>query len=125
VPQEDRLIVLCVWNALVVFVSLFFLTGALGKSVLVSAFVLVSSLLGFGQRWLLRGGFGLAVLAIAVVVGVIPHPDQWKDALRDVRAFLEYRVNGVGPTAIRTEQPPIRPVVNSEQLAGSTEPGRW
>ena len=50
--QDDRLAVLCVWNGLVVFVSVFFLTGAFFKSASVAAFVLISCLLGFGQRWL-------------------------------------------------------------------------
>jgi hypothetical protein len=99
VTQEDRMAVLCVWNGLVVFVSMFFLTGAFFKSVLIAAFVLISCLLGFGQRWLLRGGFAVSVLAIGVLVGAIPHPDQWKNFFRDVRASLEYRNNVVSAAA--------------------------
>jgi hypothetical protein len=107
VTQDDRLAVLCVWNALVVFLSVFFLTGAFFKSAFIAAFVLISCLLGFGQRWLLRGGFAVSVLAIAVLVGAIPHPDQWKDLFRDVRAFLEQRNNVVSSSAAAPDVPPF------------------
>jgi hypothetical protein len=115
VTQDDRLAVLCVWNGLVVFVSVFFLTGAFFKSALIAAFVLISCLLGFGQRWLLRGGFVVSVFAIGVLVGAIPHPDQWKDLFRDVRASLEYRNSVVSPSAAASDLSPLRGVASSDQ----------
>jgi hypothetical protein len=115
VTQDDRLAVVCVWNGLVVFVSVFFLTGAFFKSALIATFVLISSLLGFGERWLLRGGFAISVLAIGVMVGAIPHPDHWKDVFQDVRAFLEYRNNVVSSTAAAPDLAPFRPVASSDQ----------
>jgi hypothetical protein len=81
---------MCVWNGLVVFVSAYYLIGDLFKSALIAIFVLISCLLGFGLRWLLRGGFALAVFAIAVAVGAMPQPDKWKSLLGDVRGFLEH-----------------------------------
>jgi hypothetical protein len=121
VSQDDRLAVLCVWNGLVTFVSLFFLTGAFFKSALISIFVLVSSLLGYGQRWLFRGGFVIAVLAIAVFVGAIPHPDQWKDLFHDVRALLGHRTNEVSSTTAEPEFTRFRPVANGDQPRGPAE----
>jgi hypothetical protein len=124
VSQDDRLAIVCVWNGLVVFLSLLFLTGAFFNAALIAIFVLVSCLLGFGQRWLLRGGFAVAVLAIAVLVGAIPHPDQWKDLFRDVRAFLEYRTNVVDPSAAAPSLAPFRPVARSDQSTGPDESRR-
>lgn len=40
--QDDRLVLLYVWNALIVFASMPFLTGAFFKSALAAAFVWVS-----------------------------------------------------------------------------------
>jgi hypothetical protein len=111
---------LCAWNALIVSVSVLYLTGVLIKSAVIAAFVLISSLLGFGQRWLARGGFAIAVLAIAVSLGAIPHPSQWGDLFRDLRALLEYRINGVSPTKAAPER-----TVKSDQFAGSEEARRW
>jgi hypothetical protein len=91
VQQDDRLALLWLWNGLVVFGAIFFLTGALFKSVLIAAFVWISSALGYGQRWLLRGGFALAGLAIAVHLGILPAPEQWGSNLRDAWILLGYR----------------------------------
>jgi hypothetical protein len=88
--QDDRLALMCVWNGVVVFVSGWYLTGSLIKSAVVAIFVLISCLLGYGVRWLLRGGFAVTIFAIAVLVGAIPHPDQWKDLVGDVSGFLEH-----------------------------------
>src|SRR5262249_52457565 len=100
---------MCVWNGLVVFVSLVFLTGAFFKSVVIGIFVLFSGLLGLGQLWLFRAGFAIGVLAIAVWLGAIPHPDRWGDVFRDARAFLEYRINGVSSTTAAPERTPVSP----------------
>jgi hypothetical protein len=124
VSHDDRLAIMCVWNGLLVFISVLFLTGGIFKAALIAIFVLVSCLLGFGQRWLLRGGFVVAVLAIAVWIGAIPHPDQWKDLFRDVRAFLEYRTNAVSPTAAAPDFASFRPVASSEQSTASDESRR-
>ena len=122
--QEDRLTMMCAWNGVIVFFSVLFLTGAFFKSALIAIFVLVSCLLGFGQRWLFRAGFAASILAIAVLLGLIPHPDQWRDLLRDVRAFLEYRTNVVNSTAAAPEFTPFRPVARSDPATDSDELGR-
>jgi TctA family transporter len=69
--EEDRTLVLSVWAGLVSVVAIYFLTGNFLKA----AFVGVSSLLGYGTRWVLKGSFAIAVLAIAVALG-LPSPDQ-------------------------------------------------
>jgi hypothetical protein len=91
VHEDDRLTTLWMWNGLVVFGSMLFLTGSLFKSALIAAFVWASSALGYGQRWLLRGGFALAVLGIAVYLGVLPPPEQWSSRLRDAWSLLGCR----------------------------------
>jgi hypothetical protein len=98
--QEDRLALMCVWNGVVVFVSGWYLTGSLIKSAVIAIFVLVSCLLGYGVRWLLRGGFAVSIFAIAVAVGAIPRPDQWKNLVGGVRKSLEH-----SPDTARAETP--------------------
>jgi hypothetical protein len=113
---------MCVWNGLLVFISVLFLTGGIFKATLIAIFVLVSCLLGFGQRWLLRGGFVVAVLAILVWIGAIPHPDQWKDIFRDVRASLG--TNMVTPTVAAPDAAPFRPLASSERSTDRDESRR-
>jgi hypothetical protein len=48
---------------------------------------LVSCLLGLGQRWLFRGSFAIAIVAIAVALGA-PSPDQWAQLFEDARQTL-------------------------------------
>jgi hypothetical protein len=91
VQQDDRLVLLYVWNALIVFASMPFLTGAFFKSALAAAFVWVSCALGYGQRWLLRGGFALAALAFAIVLGVVPPLEKWGSSFRDAGDLLRYK----------------------------------
>ena len=84
----ERVIVLQGWNALVVFFSVLYLTGGFIKAMVVAGFVLVSGLLGFGQRWLLRGGFLVSVFALAVYLGALPPPQEWPDHLKQAREFV-------------------------------------
>ena len=91
VQQDDQLALLYVWNALIVFASMLFLTGAFFKSALTAAFVWVSCMLGYGQRWLLRGGFALGALAFAILLGVIPPLEQWGSSFRDASDLLRYK----------------------------------
>jgi hypothetical protein len=85
--EDDRLALLWLWNALVVFVALFFLSRAPFQSALVAVFVWVSCALGYGVRWLLRGGLTLAALALAVFAGWLP-PEKWGSSFRDLWALL-------------------------------------
>jgi hypothetical protein len=66
--------------AVVLFAAILYLTGSFWKAILVSIFVLVASILGFGPR----GSFAIAILAIAVVLGA-PSPDQWVQLWQDAR----------------------------------------
>jgi len=54
------------------------------KAALIGAFVGVSSLLGYGTRWVLKGSFAIAVFAIAVALG-LPPPDQWLQLVSQVQ----------------------------------------
>jgi hypothetical protein len=90
--EQQRGLAASFWAGLVSFCSLFYLAGSFSKAATVGAFVLVSCLLGFGQRWLFRGAFAIAILAIAVALGA-PSPDQWAQLLHDARRTL---VAGMG-----------------------------
>jgi ABC-type proline/glycine betaine transport system permease subunit len=81
--EEDRALVLSVWTALVSVVAIYFLIGSFWKAALIGAFVGGSSMLGWGTRWVLNGSFVIAVLAIAVALG-LPMPDQWLQVLNEV-----------------------------------------
>jgi uncharacterized membrane protein len=70
--------------AVVLFAAMLYLTGSFWKAILVSIFVLVSCVLGFGRRWLLWGSFATAIVAIAVVLGA-PSPDQWVQLWQDAQ----------------------------------------
>ena len=82
--EQERQEALSFWAGLVSFVALFYLIGSFWKA---GIFVLGSCLLGLGQRWLFRGSFAIAILAIAVALGA-PSPDQWTQLLQDARQTL-------------------------------------
>ena len=63
----------------VLFAAMLYLTGSFWKAILVSIFVLVSCVLGFG----LRGSFAIAIVAIAVMLA--PSSDQWMQLWQDAR----------------------------------------
>jgi hypothetical protein len=69
--------------AVVLFSAILCLTGSFWQAILVGVFVLVACLLGFGRRWLLGGLFAIAIVAVAVVLGV-PTRDQWLEWWQDV-----------------------------------------
>jgi hypothetical protein len=85
--EEERRVALSVWAGLVSFAALLYLTGSFWKAAVIGAFVLVSCVLGLGQRWLLRGSFAIAIVAIAIALGA-PSPDQWAQLLQDARRTL-------------------------------------
>ena len=88
--EDERLLALSLWVGVVLFSAILYLTGSYSKAILIGIFVLISCLLGFGRRWLLRGSFAVAIVAIAVALGA-PSPDQWSQLLQDARrAFFAW-----------------------------------
>jgi hypothetical protein len=85
--EDERLLALSLWVGVVLFTAILYLTGSYWKAILIGVFVLISCLLGFGRRWLLRGSFVIAIVAIAVALGA-PSPDQWSQLLQDARRAL-------------------------------------
>jgi hypothetical protein len=85
--EDERLLALSLWVGVVLFTAILYLTGSYWKAILIGVFVLISCLLGFGRRWLLRGSFAVAIVAIAVALGA-PSPDQWSQLLQDARRAL-------------------------------------
>jgi ABC-type proline/glycine betaine transport system permease subunit len=89
--EEDRALVLSVWAALVSAVAICFLIGSFWKATLIGAFVGGTSLLGYKTKWVLNGAFAVAVLAIAVALG-LPPPDEWLRLIHQVQqAVVAYR----------------------------------
>jgi hypothetical protein len=86
--QGERTAAMCGWCALVVFISVFYFTGGFVKSTIAAIFVLVSGAIGFGRRWILRGGFLVSVLALAVYLRALPHPEEWTNHLKSAQAFV-------------------------------------
>jgi hypothetical protein len=67
------------WNAIVYGICLYALGIDLMKSLLIMLLALVCVLLGYGSRWILRGGVGILGLAILIWIGAIPPAGQWHD----------------------------------------------
>jgi hypothetical protein len=82
--EEERRDILSLWAGFVSAVAIYFLIGNSWKAVLIGAFIGGSVGLGYGTRWLLNGSFAVAVLAIAVALG-LPSPDQWLQLLYGAR----------------------------------------
>jgi hypothetical protein len=82
--EDIRLVALSLWASVVSFSAILYLSGSFWKAILVGIFVLISCVLGFGGRWLLRGSLAVAIVAIAVALGA-PSPDQWGQLLQDAR----------------------------------------
>jgi len=85
--EDECLLALSLWAGVVVFSAIFYLTGSFWKAILLGTFVLISCVLGFGRRWLLRGSFAIAIVAIAVALGA-PSPDQWSQLVQDAQRAL-------------------------------------
>src|SRR6266571_3468248 len=82
--QEERAEILSLWAGLVSVIAIYFLIGSIWKAALIGAFVGGSAVLGYGTRWVLKGSFAIAVLAIAVALG-LPPPDQWLQLVNEMR----------------------------------------
>jgi hypothetical protein len=98
--MTEQALWMSVWDSVIVFVSVYYLSGSFTKSLVVSTFVLGSCLVGFGRRWVMRGGFAIAVFAIAVAMGM-PHPERWvelvhaaPDAIEGARSLLSSFARG-------------------------------
>jgi hypothetical protein len=66
------------FNAIVYLACLIFLGLAASKAAVVAAMVLLCDYLGYGSRWLWRGGFALLVLTLLVFIDVVPEPKAWR-----------------------------------------------
>ena len=66
--------------AVILFAAILYLTGSFWKAILVGMSVLVAYFVGIGPR----GSFGIAIVAVAVVLGV-PSADQWVELWQDAR----------------------------------------
>jgi hypothetical protein len=85
-PGERRVLI-ALWNALVIFGSIYYLTGQFWKSAVVGIFVLMSTLLNFGARRLTQVGFVVSVITLLVFVGLVPEPGRWPELINQVCTF--------------------------------------
>jgi hypothetical protein len=92
--EERQAQVLSLWAALVSVVALYFLTGSYWKAALIGVFVGISSVLGYGKQWVLKGSFAIAIFAIAVALG-LPPPDRWLQLARELgEAIVALKTSG-------------------------------
>lgn len=85
-----RLLALSFWVGAVVFSAILYLADSYWKAILIGTFASESCVLGLGRSWVLRLSFAIAIVAVAVVLGV-PRPDQWSQYLRGARqAFVTW-----------------------------------
>jgi hypothetical protein len=84
---SKRLLALSLWVGAVVFSAILYLAESYWKAILIGTFASGSCLLGFGRSWVLRLSFAIAIVAVAVALGV-PRPDQWSPYLRDAREAI-------------------------------------
>jgi len=58
--------------------------------------VLICTHLNYGARWVMRAGFGLLVLTVLVMLGVVPEPSKWRElrdsALASATTVLQERI---------------------------------
>jgi hypothetical protein len=90
---SKRLLALSFWVGAVVFSAILYLAESYWKAILIGTFASGSCLFGFGRSWVLRLSFAIAIVAIAVALGV-PRPDQWSPYLRDARQALVTWLHG-------------------------------
>ena len=91
--EEKRAQGLALWAGLVSVAAIYFLTGDYWRASLIGVFVGVSAVLGYATSWVLKGSFAIAVLAIAVALG-LPPPDQWLQLAHDAQeAILAFRMS--------------------------------
>ncbi len=88
---------LIAWNGLCVVLATLYLFS-LDKAVVVSLFVVISCSIGYGARWLTRGGFALSLVAVAVFLG-LSIPATWINALRSAPDVLMSQFTN--PTTLR------------------------
>lgn len=103
--MSERLFVLIIWSAIVTFGSLIYLSYGFVTSTTVAVFVAISGLLGLCQRWVLRGAFALATIAILVALG-FPHPTLWRQVIEETGVLTALRV----PLSVRAPPSP-KPLV--------------
>ena len=89
--EEDKRFFIALWMGLCVFASLFFLTGAILKSLIAAVFGVMSVMTGIGSyRLITQFSVAISVLAIAVSFG-LPSPERWPDVLdHGIHAATQY-----------------------------------
>ena len=75
------------FNGIVYGASLFGL-GAAWRGLLVGAVAFILYLVGYGGRWIERGGFALVVIAMLVWLGAVPEPKYWSTTAESTLARL-------------------------------------
>lgn len=85
---DEKANVQCFWNAIVIAVVLYYLGSGFGMSLIVAFGALISTLIGYGRRYLVRGGFAMMIVGIAVAIHLLPPPDQWMAVLKSAQMMV-------------------------------------
>lgn len=80
---------LTIWfNAAIFVLGFYFLGVPLWKAAVVGVAVLIATDIWYGRRWLMRIGFVLFLMTIAIWVEMLPPPDAWQALFNNLLARL-------------------------------------
>jgi hypothetical protein len=91
---DDRLVLMICWNVLCVLAAIWFLSGSFFKASVVAGFVFVSCVLGYGTKWLVRAGFVICLVALAVFLGA-PPVERWPGLVSKLPQAVASMARGV------------------------------
>jgi hypothetical protein len=85
---DERAEAMCFWNSIVVGVALYYFGNTWWMALCVAFIVLISALIGYGRRHLMRLGFATMVFTLAVMSGAFPHPSLWGGMLKSAHTTM-------------------------------------
>ncbi|HZP76257.1 MAG TPA: hypothetical protein VFB45_08970 [Pseudolabrys sp.] len=104
--MSDRDLARIGWNAIIVFGSMLYFNLPFWTAALIAFGVLGSCLVGYGTRWLLRGGVAMFFVVILMAIGVLPPADELKGLSAEVRSMTFTKL-GLKPVATTAAAPAI------------------
>lgn len=91
--MSDRDLARTVWNAVVYFGCLIYFGLSFWNATVVGFAIFVSCLVGYGNRWLIRGGVLMLVVTVLMIIGLVPQPDELKPILKELRSSIAARLH--------------------------------
>lgn len=90
--MSDRDLARIAWNVVVYFGCLIYFGLSFWNSTVVAFTIFVSCLVGYGNRWLIRGGVLLLIVTMLMMIGLVPQPDELKPILIELRGLIAARL---------------------------------